>query len=143
MPVLSKKSSTTEVTEENLDNGGHGSLLQSSTTEFTDEKHVNRGRGSLLYKTKPCPPFASVSSVVALFSLFVAVGSAQAPSAADWTQFRGNARLTGVAAAALPSTLSLRWAYKVGDAIESSPAIADGVVFVGSAGGDQPTAYHC
>ena len=73
-------------------------MLQSSTTEFTDEKHVNRGRGSLLYKTKPCPPFASVSSVlalflsvVALFSLFVAVGSAQAPSAADWTQFQGNA----------------------------------------------------
>ena len=57
-------------------------------------------------------------------------------TASDWVQFRGNARLTGVAAAALPSALSLRWTYEAGDAIESSPAIADGVVFVGSATGD-------
>src|SRR5262245_27889972 len=33
--------------------------------------------------------------------------SAQGP--ADWAQFRGNARLSGVAAAELPSTLTLRW----------------------------------
>src|SRR5438034_286351 len=112
MPVRSRKSSTAEVTEEKRDSGGHGSLLQ---------------------KTHPWPLFVSVSSVVALL---VAVCSAQAPSASDWTQFRGNARLTGVAAGALPSTLSLRWTYEAGDAIESSPAIADGLVFVGSAGGD-------
>src|SRR5438067_1842467 len=120
MPVRSRKSSTVEVTEEKRDNRGHGSFMhktnpcppfgstssvvalfgpaEGATTEVTEETHDNGGHGSLMYKTHPWPLFASVSSLVALL---MAVCSAQTPSSTDWTQFRGNARLTGVAAGAL------------------------------------------
>src|SRR3989441_3200994 len=62
--------------------------------------------------------------------------SAQTPTAANWSQFRGDARLTGIAAAALPDRLTLRWTYEAGDSIESSAAIVDGAVYVGSAKGE-------
>src|SRR5258706_1990376 len=58
-----------------------------------------------------------------------------APDAA-WPQFRGNARLTGVATAAPAPPLTVRWTYEAGEAIESSPAIRDGRVYVGVATGD-------
>ena len=63
--------------------------------------------------------------------------SAQAPSlaAADWPQFRGNPRLTGVAADALPATFKVLWSYELGDMNDSSPAIADGVVYAGAMNG--------
>jgi outer membrane protein assembly factor BamB len=55
---------------------------------------------------------------------------------AAWPQFRGNPQLTGVAAAPLPATLKLLWTYEAGDSIESSAAIADGAVYVGSESAD-------
>src|SRR5439155_23127830 len=61
--------------------------------------------------------------------------AAQAP-AANWPQFRGNPRLTGVAIPALPDTLRLKWTYEAGESIESSAAIVDGAVYVGSAKGE-------
>ena len=36
----------------------------------------------------------------------------------------------------MPATLKLLWTYDAGDAIESSAAIADGVVYVGSQTGE-------
>ena len=45
-------------------------------------------------------------------------------------------RLTGVATAAPPATLALKWTYEAGESIESSAAIADGAVYVGSAKGE-------
>src|SRR5277367_5811641 len=53
-------------------------------------------------------------------------------AADDWPQFRGNPGLTGVATSAVPKTLKLLWTFDAGDSIESSAAIADGVVYVGS-----------
>src|SRR5258706_11515766 len=58
---------------------------------------------------------------------------AQQPS--SWPQFRGNPRLTGIGPE-LPATLSLKWTYEGGEVIESSPAIADGVVYAGAGNGD-------
>ena len=74
-------------------------------------------------------------------------GSAQSPAvsgqgsgvrqpAANWAQFRGDARLSGATAADLPATLSLKWTYEAGETIESSAAIADGVVYAGAGNGD-------
>src|SRR5215813_11173069 len=58
-------------------------------------------------------------------------------AAADqWRQFRGSPRLTGVSAATLSPTLKLLWTYAAGDVIESSAAIANGVVYIGSGDGD-------
>src|SRR5262249_34856792 len=60
-----------------------------------------------------------------------------APARGDeWRQFRGNPSLTGIAATTLPQTPKLLWKYETGDHIESSAAIADGVVYVGVGNGD-------
>src|SRR5262245_20218355 len=50
---------------------------------------------------------------------------------ADWTSFRGNAQLTGVATTELPKNLEPIWTLETGG-IESTPAIAAGTVYIGS-----------
>jgi outer membrane protein assembly factor BamB len=63
--------------------------------------------------------------------------AAEPAGAADaWPQFRGNAALTGVAAAALPAELKVLWTLEAGESVESSAAIAAGTVFVGRMGGE-------
>lgn len=58
------------------------------------------------------------------------------PAAADtWNTFRGNPQLTGVATANLAPPLTLLWAYSAQDAIESTAAIHQGTVYVGSLDG--------
>lgn len=52
---------------------------------------------------------------------------------ADWTVFRGSPEGTGVATAKLPDQLAERWTFKTGNAIEGTPVVADGVVYIGSA----------
>lgn len=60
---------------------------------------------------------------------------AEAEAASDaWPQFRGEPRLRGVASLA-PSALSVLWTHEAGEAIESSAAIAGGVVYQGVANG--------
>ena len=39
----------------------------------------------------------------------------------DWPQFRGSARLTGVATAALPGKLTLKWTYEAGESSSRRP----------------------
>src|SRR5215470_12946041 len=59
------------------------------------------------------------------------------PSSSDnWTQFRGNLQLTGVSQSIPPEKLKVLWTYEAGDAIESSAAIADGVVYLASQKGE-------
>lgn len=75
----------------------------------------------------------------ALLATVVSLAAQQAPQPVinSWPQFRGNPRLTGVIpGAALPATLKVAWTYEAGDAIESSAAIADGMVFVGTQAGE-------
>lgn len=76
-----------------------------------------------------------VTSTAILIAAAVVSSSAQAPQGA-WPQFRGSAALLGTTEAALPPTLKLLWTYDAGDSIESSAAIADGVVYVGSQSGE-------
>src|SRR5262249_27034639 len=59
----------------------------------------------------------------------------QPASAGGWPPFPGNPHMTG-AASELPTTLSLKWTYQATETIESSAAIADGVVYVGAGNGD-------
>jgi outer membrane protein assembly factor BamB len=54
----------------------------------------------------------------------------------EWTQFRGHPRLTGVSDASIAPELKLAWTYEAGEPIESSAAIANGLVFVGSESGE-------
>lgn len=55
-----------------------------------------------------------------------------APAADAWPMFRGGSALSGVAAAEICPPLKLRWSFKTGGAVKSSPAIVDGRVFFGS-----------
>lgn len=50
----------------------------------------------------------------------------------NWTQFHGNQAQNGFVSGDLPDQLSLVWRFKAGDEIKSSPAIADGRVYIGS-----------
>ena len=61
---------------------------------------------------------------------------AQDTPADNWSQFRGNQRLTGVSDSAVPNELKLLWTYEAGESIESSAAIVGGTVFVGSQKGE-------
>ena len=74
---------------------------------------------------------------VAVFARRVPAAKTAAVAPADrWSQFRGSLQLTGVSEATLPNAPKLLWTYEAGDAIESSAAIVDGVVYVGSATGE-------
>jgi outer membrane protein assembly factor BamB len=63
-------------------------------------------------------------------------GAAQPPVKDEWAQFRGHPQLNGVAVSALPENLKLLWTHEAGDSIESSAAIVDGAIYVGSQSGD-------
>jgi len=51
----------------------------------------------------------------------------------NWPMFRGGQSLLGTAAGTLPDSLQLLWKFKTGAEIKSSPAINDGIVYIGSA----------
>ena len=53
----------------------------------------------------------------------------------DWTSFRGNPQLTGVAAGVFPDNPQLLWTFKAGEGIESTAAISAGTVYVGALDG--------
>ncbi len=52
--------------------------------------------------------------------------------AADWPIFRGNPTQTGIANSTLPEQLDILWRFKTNDAIEGTPAIVNGTVYIGS-----------
>ncbi|PAE37383.1 outer membrane protein assembly factor BamB family protein [Bacillus sp. 7884-1] len=54
-------------------------------------------------------------------------------SGADWSMFHGNAQHTGAAKDTLDAGLSLNWTYRTpGTILTSSPAIANGIVYIGT-----------
>ena len=65
-----------------------------------------------------------------------APGLQSSASAERWPQFRGGPDLSGGSASAVPSTPTLLWTYDTGEPIDSSAAIVDGTVYVGSLSGD-------
>ncbi|MHC4323055.1 MAG: outer membrane protein assembly factor BamB family protein, partial [Planctomycetota bacterium] len=50
----------------------------------------------------------------------------------SWPMFRGRRGLTGRASGTLPDSLAALWKFKTNDSVKSSPAIVDGLVFIGS-----------
>ena len=49
-----------------------------------------------------------------------------------WSQFRGTPALTGVSSAEVPKNPELLWTFDAGESIDSSAAIVDGTVYVGT-----------
>src|SRR4030095_2119511 len=64
--------------------------------------------------------------------LFTPKTLAQETPADNWSQFRGNERLTGVSESKVSADLKLLWTFEAGESIESSAVIVGGTVFVGS-----------
>jgi outer membrane protein assembly factor BamB len=50
----------------------------------------------------------------------------------DWLYFRGNALQTGLASSSLPDEIDVLWKFETKDSIEGTPAVARGVVYIGS-----------
>jgi outer membrane protein assembly factor BamB len=72
--------------------------------------------------------------LVACFSIVMPSQQRSVPEA--WPQFRGNKELTGVGRSAVPGTLKVQWTFEAGEPIESSAAIVEGTVYVGSQAGE-------
>jgi len=53
-----------------------------------------------------------------------------------WPQFRGSHQQIGVSVSGVPRDLRVVWTYEAGESIESSAAISNGVVYVGSQSGE-------
>src|SRR5580765_5373120 len=69
----------------------------------------------------------AVTYTMLIVAASIVAATAQAPApAANWSQFRGTARLSGVAASAPAAALALKWTYDAGESVESSAAIVDG-----------------
>ena len=60
----------------------------------------------------------------------------RAAPANGWPQFRGTPDLSGVSAAHIPDVPELLWTLDVGESIDSSAAIVDGTVYVGTYAGE-------
>src|SRR5262245_57058712 len=76
---------------------------------------------------------AALTVLIVALSLVAVSAQQPVPSIApanEWRQFRGSPRLTGQSSSTLPATLKVLWTYELGDIIESSAAIANGVVYV-------------
>jgi len=64
--------------------------------------------------------------------LFVAIGQEARAADGDWSTFRGNTTLTGVATSPLPDKLGVLWKFEIEEPITSTAAIVNGVVYVGA-----------
>ena len=64
-----------------------------------------------------------------LFAGFLSVG---ASAVDEWPMFHFDPSHSGYTTSQAPKTSSLRWRYATGGSVASSPAVADGIVFVGS-----------
>ena len=74
---------------------------------------------------------AAVVCTIFLFS-FVLIPFANA----DWTMFRADPSHSGAGTGNPVLTPTLLWKYTTGNMVESSPAVVDGVVYIGSGDGN-------
>lgn len=84
------------------------------------------------------PPYTRKSLQI-LFIALLCLGSLpllHAQSADCWTNFRGDARLTGVNPAIFPSKPALLWNFKTSAAIKAPPVVCNNTIVVGSSDGN-------
>ena len=67
-----------------------------------------------------------------LFLTIMIFGSVLPINAQDWPMYRADLENTGSSSSSAPSNGILYWNYTTGNAVMSSPAVADGKVYVGS-----------
>jgi eukaryotic-like serine/threonine-protein kinase len=91
-------------------------------------------------ESQSSPRVLSIGGCALTAALFLTLSAtslrAQEAPADNWSQFRGNHRLSGVSDSKVPASLKVLWTYEAGDPIESSAAIVGGTVYVGSQKGE-------
>ncbi len=75
--------------------------------------------------------FLSVGNLAVQFAM-----AAGGSGTTDWAMFRHDAQRTGYSPSKAPSTNLTQWSYTTTDLIYSSPAVAGGMLYVGSADGN-------
>jgi len=92
-----------------------------------------RSGGSLGNKIGPISIAIFTVLVLSMLPIFTfQAAPASANPSDNWPMFRGNLEHTGYTPAAGPTDNTLLWSYQTGSGVESSPAVADGRVYVGS-----------
>ena len=81
------------------------------------------------------PKATAQRNVPAIFLIFVLLLSIANATLGNWTSFRGDPQLTGVADSELPNNPQLLWTFQAGDMIESTAAVVDGTVYIGALDG--------
>lgn len=71
-----------------------------------------------------------LSAVVVVFGASAGFAQADVPTNGDWPLARGNSNSTGAVAKSLPSDLQQQWEFTAKEAIEATPVIANGFVYV-------------
>ena len=84
---------------------------------------------------RPTLKAVSIIVVPVCVLLIVLPSKSQLPPE-TWSQFRGGHQLIGVSVSNVPKDLKVLWTYEAGESIESSAAIVNGVVYVGSQSGE-------
>ena len=74
-------------------------------------------------------------SVPATFLILALLLLASYTTLGNWTSFRGDPQLTGVADSQLPENPQLLWTFQAEDMIESTAAVVDGTVYIGALDG--------
>ena len=70
---------------------------------------------------------------IKIFTIIILLSGCDTSSKKEWTQFRGNLENTGYTKSKAPTELTyLRWKFETESWVDSSPAVADGVVYFGS-----------
>ncbi len=105
---------------------------------YLDHRRSENGRRKSLYFASHFMHLHLLAAAASCLLLLFVFGSAAAQDtpAENWSQFRGNHRLTGVSLASVPDNLKQLWTYEAGESIESSAAIVGGTVFVGTQKGE-------
>ncbi len=98
---------------------------------FIDGQAGERNR-THLKKSKATETQGRVPATFFILLLLLSIANA---TLGNWTSFRGNPQLTGVADSQLPDNPQLLWTFQAGDMIESTAAVADGIVYVGALDG--------
>ncbi len=70
-----------------------------------------------------------------LLAFLLSVQLLQGQPAECWSNFRGDARLSGVSRAVLPDRPELLWNFRTDDAVRAAPVVCGGTIVVGTVGG--------
>ena len=73
--------------------------------------------------------------IIPIITMVMGIGLASADTEDDWMMFHHNLALSGYSTSDAPETNATAWIYDTGSIIYSSPAVVDGILYVGAMDG--------